>query len=161
MVEERAASDIDNGQLASEGGAQTTRRKGKRLVVAGFAKKKPTTKESTFEAAWAKAFGRPSWHMAVREKGWPDRYLGSGRWVEFKTLDCLGTQNYLDKAQIRKLNELTRDGEDCYYCAKFEDKIILVPWVEFRDEHNLAPCNCPSYAYKDMKEDIRYVIGRL
>lgn len=140
----------------------TTRRGGKRLVVASFKKRKRRTQEKSFETRFAKAAlacGIPSWHMSCKEPGWPDRYLHGGIWVELKSLKNCGIVHQLEPEQIIKLNELTRAGEPCFYCAKWEDNVILLPWVEFR-AIGLQPLKCERYHYADLEEAIRCVIQR-
>lgn len=133
------------------------------LRVGSFQKRKRRTSEASFETSFDAALfecGIISWHMACREKGWPDRYLSAGRWVELKSLEHLGTRHELSKEQIIKLNELTRAGEACYYCAKWQDSFILLPWTEFK-QHKLIPANCPRYYYRtkaDIKEAIKWII---
>lgn len=115
--------------------------------------------EKSFDAALAEV-DIESNHMSCREKGWPDRYLGGGRWVELKSLEHLGTRHELSTAQIRIAKDLTRRGDKWWYCAKWQDSFILCPWKEFKD-HGMIPANCTRYHYrtrKDIVEAIKWVI---
>ena len=133
------------------------------LRVGNFKKKKRRTSEASFEDAFAAAgaaVGLPSWHMSCRDPGWPDRYIKGGIWVEVKVLDSLGIKHQLRKEQIPKLNELSRAGDRCFYCAKWEDSFILIPWEEFK-AHGMIPKDCPRYHYrtrKDIEEAIKWII---
>lgn len=133
------------------------------MRVAEFKKRKRRTSEASFEKSFDAALyelGIASWHMSCREPGWPDRYLGNGRWVELKSLEHLGSRHELRKEQIPKLNELTRAGEACFYCAKWQDSFILIAWEDFK-AHGMIPEKCPRYHYRtkaDIKEAIKWII---
>ena len=163
MANDSDTAGEQNAQLTSEGGAGQGKRKGLRLSVSSFKKKKRRTSEGSFEATFAKAcraVGYTTWHISSRERGWPDRYLGAGIWVELKSLEHFGESHELKPEQIAKLNELTAGGDRCFYCAKWQDSFVLVPWDKFK-RVNKKPLNCERFHYrtqKDIEEAIKWVI---
>lgn len=136
---------------------------GPQLRVARFAKKIARTSETSFEEAWAKAalaVGYPSWHMSVKEAGWPDRYIKGGIWCELKSLDVLGTVNGTSTEQRIKLNELHAAGDRTFYCAKYEHSVIFQPWPVIRVTRNLATIERFAYRKRlDLEEIIRHVLA--
>lgn len=145
MVERTDASGARS--VTSEGGSGETF---KRLSVSSFKKKARRTSETSFEDQMAAALlecGLASWHMAMREEGWPDRYVHGGIWMELKSLEALGKDTGLSPGQVRKLKELTRAGERTFYCAKFERSVILKPWPVIRDAKDLK--DIERYAYRN------------
>lgn len=144
-------------------GAAPSGKLGPQLRVARFSKKPRRTSEHSFEDTWAKAalaVGYPSWHMNVSEAGWPDRYVKGGIWCELKSLHTLGTVNGTSVEQRIKLNELHAAGDRTFYCAKYENSVILQPWSVIRATRNLATVE--RFAYKkriDLEEIIRHVFA--
>lgn len=155
-------SDNRRPRVASEGDGAKGRRVGARLSVASFKKKKRTTKESSFEDNFALAVkdcGKKSWHISSRERGWPDRYVVGGYWFELKSLDTFGITHDLKPEQIAKLNELHANGDKCFYCAKYQDAFILVPWADFK-EGNKEPIRFERYHYRtraDITEALKWI----
>lgn len=133
------------------------------MRVADFKKKKARTMEASFEKSFDAALAQldiVSDHMSCRERGWPDRYLGGGRWVELKSLEHLGTRHELKKEQVLKAKDLTKRGDKWWYCAKWQDSFILCSWQDFV-ANGMIPANCGRFYYRskaDIIEAIKYVI---
>lgn len=155
--------------VASEGGAEKAERRNPlRLSVASFTKKVERSSEGSFEKKFYKALeacGFPNWHMAVRERGWPDRYAKGGHWFELKSLHSLSDDSQLSDGQQTKLAMLAHAGDKTYYVAKFEHTVIFLPYLEFKRDCHLSPAEAVAlghrYSYKtveDLKEMIRYVV---
>ena len=122
------------------------------LSVASRPKRRARVTETSFEKAFAKALlacGLKSWHMNCREAGWPDRYVVGGIWIEFKVVDALGINNGTEPEQRAKLHELERSGDKAFYCARFEDKVVIAPWHAVAGK-SLA--HVPRYAYRDGRD---------
>lgn len=83
--------------------------------------------EKSFEDSFAdalRACGLESWHLTARDPGWPDRYVQTGIWIEFKVLIAL-TNDQLEPEQKGRLRALASAGEPVWYCAWHEGKILL------------------------------------
>src|SRR5258707_912783 len=91
--------------------------------------KKRRVSETHFEEQFAEALGLASWHMLNREAGWPDRYLGGGRWVELKVLDRFGKDDGSFPEQRARMTALHNSGDAVFYCARCNDKFILERWI--------------------------------
>lgn len=133
------------------------------LKLSDFKKTKDRSTEESFERSFAVALhecGYESWHMACREKGWPDRYVAGGIWIELKSLRRLGKDSGLSAAQRSKLHFLSAAGDRCFYLAKFEDSFIFKPWATIREVQDLRTVERYHYRTKDdLKEAIRHELG--
>lgn len=126
----------------------------------------PST-EHSFENAFAKALlacGRKSWHPLYREKGWPDRYVHHGIWIELKSLTCVTTRNELEPEQKARLNDLQEGGERTFYCAVVHERdkrtVIFKPWPLIRACKDLREVERYAYVNKtDLEEMIRHELG--
>ena len=157
---------------SSEGGASERRGapKSLRLSVSSFTKRVARSSETSFEEAFSKALFACGWynhHNAMREAGWPDRYVRGGRWVELKSLNELGVNSGLSKDQVRIMNALTKGGDQCWYLMKYQKSVIMVPWTVFRDEFKQQPILAAEGGYRfayrdkeDLKEMIHYAFGK-
>lgn len=129
------------------------------LTVNNNLKRPRRVSETSFEGAFAKALllcGAESWHMNMREKGWPDRYVQGGIWIEFKVLDTLGSDDGTEKEQRTKMAELERSGDWVFYAARCGNDVVFAPWSHCvaagRDTSKL-----PRYRYKN-KNDLIHII---
>lgn len=97
------------------------------LSLADRAKSPKRVTEKSFEDAFAKALracGLENWHINARDAGWPDRYVHTGIWIEFKVLERI-TDDRLEIEQKMRMGDLSRAGEPVWYCALFYGEVIL------------------------------------
>lgn len=97
------------------------------LTVESRKPKARRSTESSVEKLWAATWtemGIYSRHMSDHVPGLPDRYLGQGRWVEFKSLwRARGNFMFgegLSTEQIRTAKDLTAAGDQVFYCAQLD-----------------------------------------
>lgn len=133
------------------------------LKLADFKKIKERSSEESFERIFVLALhecGYESWHMSCRDKGWPDRYVRGGIWIEMKSLKRLGKDTQLSTQQRGKLASLSGAGDRCFYLAKWEDSVIFLPWAVAKTVTDLKTVERFRYRTKeDLKEMIRHVLG--
>jgi hypothetical protein len=94
------------------------------MKVSDFKKRTRRTTEAAFEKAFADALQEQdiwSRHMADRNSGLPDRYLGQGRWVELKSLEyAKGLVPYGAGLSVEQRNvgtDLIVAGDEVWYLA--------------------------------------------
>ena len=114
------------------------------MRIADFKAAPRRSTESAVEKAWAatwREMGIYSRHMADAVPGLPDRYIGGGKWVEFKSLYRVrGEFTYgegLTAEQIRTCSDLTDAGDSVYYCAQLDGwehgkRYLFVPFRDVR-----------------------------
>jgi hypothetical protein len=131
------------------------------LTIQGRKSRPRRVTEKSFEDAFAKvltSMGIKNYHMNMREAGWPDRYLRGGMWIEFKVIDALGVDNGTEPEQRAKMHDLTKGGDYVYYCARFQDQVVIDEWKNVAGK-SLAHVQRFQYRDKrDLEHIIRYVI---
>lgn len=110
--------------------------------------------------------GLYSYHTSERSfMGIPDRYICSGRWIEFKqaaVVNHITPMRLLSKAQKNMLDKFTKYGDDCYICIllQFQDlepRCVFMKWSEFKangvwDRDFIWKQGCQEKDWKSMFE---------
>ena len=130
------------------------------LTVQQGPKRPRRVTEKSFEDAFGKALlacGFKNWHVNMRDKGWPDRYVRHGIWIEFKSLDAgakltARTSDQLDVWQKIRMVELAQAGDRVFYAARYDNQVIFSAYP-----FPMTLPNLPRFAYKD-KRDLEQII---